>query len=86
MPSMSTVPRFGFSSPVMTLNKVVFPAPFGPISPETAPGSATSDTGRGPARHRRRPRSPVPQAWTAVGSAPEPASAASTPFLTAAAA
>ncbi len=34
-PSSSTRPEFGPSSPVMTLNSVVFPAPLGPISPVT---------------------------------------------------
>ena len=31
-------------TPVITLNRVVLPAPFGPISPVTAPAGASSDT------------------------------------------
>src|SRR5579863_2835723 len=38
-PSRTTRPASGSSRPVMTLNSVVFPAPFGPISPVTTPGS-----------------------------------------------
>ena len=41
-PSRRTGPASGGCSPVMTLNSVVLPAPFGPISPVTAPGSARS--------------------------------------------
>ena len=37
-----TRPPCGLSSPVMTLKSVVFPAPFGPISPVTVPGSTNS--------------------------------------------
>ena len=40
VPSISTWPPLGGSSPVMTLNSVVLPAPFGPIRPVTSPGSA----------------------------------------------
>ena len=45
-------PEVGACSPVMTLNRVVLPAPFGPMSPVIAPGSADSSTRR--ARRCRR--------------------------------
>jgi hypothetical protein len=32
-PHSSKAPESGFTSPVITLKKVVLPAPFGPISP-----------------------------------------------------
>src|SRR5579871_5469362 len=38
-PSRTTRPLSGSCRPVMTLNSVVFPAPFGPIRPVTRPGS-----------------------------------------------
>jgi hypothetical protein len=39
-PLRNTRPAVGFCKPVMTLNSVVFPAPFGPISAVTCPPSA----------------------------------------------
>src|SRR5438874_8229871 len=42
-PSIATVPDVGGSRPVTTLNRVVLPAPFGPINPVTRPSSADSD-------------------------------------------
>ena len=36
-PSMRTTPEVGDCSPVMTLNSVVLPAPFGPMRPVTQP-------------------------------------------------
>ena len=39
-PPKRTVPAFARCSPVMTLKRVVLPAPFGPMSPVTAPASA----------------------------------------------
>src|ERR1051325_7640247 len=41
---MRTRPFVGSWSPVMTLNSVVLPAPLGPMSPVTRPGSAVSST------------------------------------------
>src|SRR5438067_11606753 len=43
-PSSSTRPLPGGSSPVMTLNSVVLPAPFGPMSPVTQPSSTPTET------------------------------------------
>src|SRR3954468_22982615 len=40
VPSIITRPPFGGSNPVMTLNNVVLPAPFGPMRPVTKPGRA----------------------------------------------
>ena len=40
-PSRTTRPEFGGSRPVMTLKSVVLPAPFGPMSPVTQPGSVS---------------------------------------------
>src|SRR5437870_4441182 len=42
-PSIATMPEFGGRSPVMTLNSVVLPAPFGPINPVIRPASAVSE-------------------------------------------
>src|SRR4051794_14047522 len=42
--SNRTRPDAGGISPVRTLNRVVFPAPFGPISPVTVPGVTVSET------------------------------------------
>ncbi len=36
-----TEPRSGTCSPLITLNRVVFPAPLGPIRPVTVPGSTS---------------------------------------------
>ncbi len=50
-PSSSIVPRSGSRSPEMTSNKVVLPAPFGPMRPWTSPGATdieTSDRARTP--------------------------------------
>src|SRR6516165_1785284 len=50
-PSNTTRPASGSWRPVMTLNRVVFPAPLGPISPVTRPGSTSmlaSDSARRP--------------------------------------
>ncbi len=43
-PSSSTAPESGLYRRVMTLNAVVFPAPFGPIRPEMCPSSTSNDT------------------------------------------
>src|SRR3954468_971836 len=43
-PSRRIRPEFGARSPVITLNSVVLPAPFGPMSPVTWPGAADSET------------------------------------------
>ena len=43
-PSRATRPEVAESSPVTTLNSVVLPAPFGPMSPVTRAGSTVSDT------------------------------------------
>src|SRR5438270_2256319 len=42
--SISTLPDVGSCNPVMTLNRVVLPAPLGPMSPVTRPGSAVRST------------------------------------------
>src|SRR5439155_21192734 len=43
-PSTRTFPVVGSWRPVTTLNRVVFPAPLGPMSPVTRPGSAVRST------------------------------------------
>src|SRR5260370_14605889 len=43
-PSRKTRPVTGGCSPVITLNNVVLPAPFGPIRPVTRPLSASRST------------------------------------------
>jgi len=43
-PSRRTSPESGLYRRVMTLNAVVFPAPFGPIKPEIWPCSTTKET------------------------------------------
>src|SRR5436309_120986 len=43
-PSISTLPEVGSCRPVMTLNRVVLPAPLGPMRPVTRPGSAERST------------------------------------------
>jgi hypothetical protein len=37
LPLKNIFPDVGFNSPVMTLKRVVFPAPFGPMIPLTSP-------------------------------------------------
>src|SRR6516162_6213584 len=43
-PAKLMLPRLGFSTPVMRLNKVDLPAPFGPITARTSPSSTCIDT------------------------------------------
>jgi hypothetical protein len=43
-PSNATVPESGGTTPETQLNKVVLPAPFGPISPVMRPGSTARST------------------------------------------
>jgi len=43
-PSKRTSPESGRYSRVMTLNAVVLPAPFGPMSPEICPSSTSNET------------------------------------------
>src|SRR6516164_1017313 len=43
-PAKLTLPWLGFSIPVMRLNKVDLPAPFGPITARTSPSSTRIDT------------------------------------------
>ena len=45
-PRQLSVPEFGRTNPQMTLNSVVLPAPFGPITPSTSPGDTSTDTCR----------------------------------------
>src|SRR3984957_10984058 len=52
--SRRTHPAFGRCMPVTTLNKVVFPAPFGPIHPVTEPPAALRDTSESPAKPPNR--------------------------------
>ena len=40
LPSMDTVPRSSFSSPQHRRDRVVFPAPFSPMTPTTSPDRA----------------------------------------------
>jgi len=42
-PFIKTLPDVGASTPAITLNKVVFPAPFGPISPVIDPDAISSE-------------------------------------------
>src|SRR5512135_1452833 len=54
-PRKSTSPPEVESMPVMTLTRVVFPEPFGPISPRISPSSSsklTSDTAASPPNSR----------------------------------
>src|SRR5215469_3958811 len=43
-PAKLMLPWLGFSTPVMRLNKVDLPAPFGPITARTSPSSTCIDT------------------------------------------
>src|SRR6516162_9994114 len=58
-PSSVTRPRVGFSRPVTTLNRVVFPAPLGPIRPVMCPPSAARDTSSTATRPPNRTVTPV---------------------------
>src|SRR5580700_8325412 len=56
-PSNSIFPEVGLSEPATRLRSVVLPAPFGPISPTSPPGSIsklTSLTAASPAKYRVR--------------------------------
>src|SRR5260221_14505381 len=44
LPSNTTLPPSGLSTPVMRLNKVVLPAPFGPTTDTTSPAPTENDT------------------------------------------
>jgi len=57
-PSKTTRPSVGSYAPVMTLNSVVLPAPFGPMSPTDSPRSiekVTSSTATTPPNRFVRP-------------------------------
>jgi hypothetical protein len=43
-PRQLSVPDCGVTNPQMTLNSVVLPAPFGPITPSTSPRWTSTDT------------------------------------------
>src|ERR1700738_4029013 len=43
-PAKRTLPWFGFNTPVIRLNRVDFPAPFGPMTARTSPSSTRIDT------------------------------------------
>ena len=68
-PRKRTRPRVGGCRPVMTLNSVVLPAPFGPIRPVTVPPSTDMLTRRRPrSRHQKRTVTPCrPQAAPWLG-------------------
>ena len=59
VPASDTDPRSGRCRPVMTLNSVVLPAPFGPMSPVTVPAAARSETSESAA---------TPPKWTLTWS------------------
>ena len=57
-PSSSSVPASGSTKPQIALNKVVFPAPFGPITPTTSPWfncKCTSLSARNPPKEIETP-------------------------------
>ena len=81
-PSIDTRPDLGASSPLTTLNNVVLPAPFGPISPvtpawATVEGDVAEDLGpteghadlRDLKNGHRPPPPPVARRWPARGTA-----------------
>src|SRR3954470_8941556 len=47
VPSAATVPRVGRTNPLTTLKNVVLPAPLGPTSPHTPPGSSNDTPSSG---------------------------------------
>src|SRR3990172_4520414 len=62
-------PESGTSAPATTLKIVVFPAPFGPISPTIAPSATSNDA----PTTARRPRNDFETSWTTsnvIASAP----------------
>src|SRR5574338_1156582 len=76
-PSKRTVPRVGGSAPETTLNNVVLPAPFGPMTPTSsfsATPNETSSTARSPPKWRHTPS--ISRKAAAIASAPAQAAAA----------
>src|SRR6202034_2908048 len=57
-PSSSTSPSFGWVRPEQTLNVVVFPAPFGPMSPVIRPTGASRSTSSTATRPPKRTLTP----------------------------
>ena len=43
LPSNNTIPELGFVNPVIMLKRVVFPAPFGPMTPRISPCFISND-------------------------------------------
>src|SRR5690348_10163167 len=71
-PRNRTCPAVGARNPVTRLNRVVLPAPFGPISPTISPSRTSNDTpstARSPPKVRDSPETsstaPPPEQWTA---------------------
>src|SRR5438093_5022998 len=80
-PSRKTVPAVGFCTPVMMLNKVLFPAPLAPISPTISPCSIANETSLKATRppksmvtprtsSRAKASPPLPKPWTFIASSP----------------
>ena len=65
-----TRPAVGGCSPVMTLNSVVLPAPFGPISPVIVPGSAETDASSTAVMPPKRTVTPVTSSNAMAGHLP----------------
>src|SRR3954452_14376072 len=74
-PKSSIRPEVGGMSPLMTLNSVVFPAPFGPRMARRSPGAmsrSTSRTAWSPPNRR-----PIPRSWRTGAACSDAAGAAS---------
>jgi hypothetical protein len=48
LPSTSSLPEVGMTTPEMALKKVVLPAPFGPMMPTSSPACSVALTRRRP--------------------------------------
>ncbi len=57
-PRQRSTPSSGSMKPQTTLNSVVLPAPFGPMTPSTSPGSTNSDTESSAVRPPKRTVTP----------------------------
>src|SRR4051812_28916254 len=62
-PSRRTRPALGARRPVITLNRVVLPAPFGPMRPVILPGSALNDTSSTATLPPKRTTTPSTSSW-----------------------
>ena len=54
MPRTVTAPASGSRIPARIESRVVFPAPFGPITASSSPGAAVNETSRSAARPSKR--------------------------------